>query len=303
MVSPSARKAAAKYLRDEERCSERRACLLMDVSRSAVRYQPQAVEDFQLREEIICIANQHKRYGYRRVTALLRREGEQVNHKRVHRIWKQEALGLRRKPRRKRRRGRSAGIIQKAERPNQVWSYDFLEDRTERGGKLRMLPVIDEFTRESLAIRVGKSMDAHRVIDVLLDLFEERGVPEYIRSDNGPEFVSQAVQEWLRLNGCQTIYIQPGSPWENSYIESFNGKFRDECLNMESFRNVREASIVVESWRKEYNELRPHSSLGYQTPIEFAQAVSSSRATPSFRLQPEEGEKEKEEERAVPLTL
>ncbi|RJP20013.1 MAG: IS3 family transposase [Candidatus Abyssobacteria bacterium SURF_5] len=300
MVSPSARKAAAKYLRDEEMCSERRACLLMGVSRSAIRYQPQTVEDSRLREEILSLSNQHKRYGYRRVTALLRREGEQVNHKRVHRIWKQEGLGLRRKPRRKRRRGRIAVVIQKAERPNQVWSYDFLEDRTERGGKLRMLAVIDEFTRESLTIRVGKSMDAQRVIDVLLDLFEERGVPEYIRSDNGPEFVSKAVQEWLYLIGCQAIYIEPGSPWENSYIESFIGKFRDECLNMELFRNLREASIVVESWRKEYNELRPHSSLGYQTPVEFAQAVSSSRATPSFRLQPE---KEKEEEKAVALTL
>jgi transposase InsO family protein len=161
-------------------------------------------------------------------------------------------------------------IINKAEHPNHVWSYDFVEDRTERGGKLRILAIIDEYTRECLAIRVAPSIPSSVVIKVLEWLFLTRGVPRYIRSDNGPELVSKAVCNWLEKSGCQTLFIKPGSPWENGYIESFNDKLRGECLNREIFRNGREAQVIVETWRNEYNNYRPHSSLGYLTPVEFA---------------------------------
>lgn len=278
-----------RYLTEQSFCSERRACGLVGVSRSAVRYRPRVrPEEAQLREQIRALADRHKRYGYRRVTALLRRKGLEVNRKRVHRLWKEEGLGLRSRRKKRRRVGLPASVVHKAERPDQVWSYDFVEDRTERGGRLKMLAIIDEHTRESLAIRVERSIDSGTVVETLADLFERRGTPAYLRSDNGPEFIAYALQRWLRRSGCRTLYIEPGSPWENSYIESFIGKFRDECLNMEVFRNGREAQIIAESWRKEYNGLRPHSALGYLTPKEFAaQAVSSSRATPSFRSQPE----------------
>jgi len=160
--------------------------------------------------------------------------------------------------------------VNKAEYPNHVWSYDFVEDRTERGGKLRILVIIDEHTRECLAIRVKPSIPASAVIEVLEWLFLTRGVPKYIRSDNGPEFISKAVCQWLKESGCQTLFIKPGSPWENGYIESFNDKLRDECLNREVFRNGKEAQAIVEAFRQEYNNYRPHSSLGYLTPAEFA---------------------------------
>ena len=166
--------------------------------------------------------------------------------------------------------GLTGEIVNKAEYPNHVWSYDFMEDRTEPGGKLRILNVIDEYTRECLAIRIEPSIPASTVIEVLEWLFLTRGVPKYIRSDNGPEFVAKAVCGWLEKSGCQTLFIEPGSPWENGHIESFNDKLRDECLNCEIFRSGKEAQVIVEAWRQEYNNYRPHSSLGYLTPVEFA---------------------------------
>jgi len=166
--------------------------------------------------------------------------------------------------------GPTGGIVNKAEYPNHVWSYDFVEDRTERGGKLRILVIIDEYTRECLAIRVEPSIPASVVTWVLGWLFLTRGVPKYIRSDNGPEFIAKAVCQWLESSGCQTLFINPGSPWENGYIESFNDKLRDECLNREIFRNGREAQAIVEAFRQEYNNYRPHSSLNYLTPVDFA---------------------------------
>lgn len=168
--------------------------------------------------------------------------------------------------------GPKGEVTKRAERPNHVWTYDFLEDRTERGGKLRILTVLDEYTRTALAIRVARSFPSESVIDVLEWLFLTRGVPEHIRSDNGPEFTADAIRAWLAGKECDTIYIAPGSPWENPFIESFNGSLRDECLNMEVFADTREAQELVETWRCDYNDLRPHSSLGYKTPSEFAQA-------------------------------
>lgn len=200
----------------------------------------------------------------------MRREGSEINEKRVHRLWKAEKLQVGRRKRQKRRYGPKGEVLKKAEHPNQVWSYDFVADRTEKGRCLRLLTVLDEYTRECLAIEVGHSLNSGDVIQVLEWLFLVRGHPEHLRSDNGPELIAHAVQKWLAQRGCKTIYITPGSPWENPYIESFNGKLRDECLNQYLFANLGEAREIVEDWRQEYNEYRPHSSLDYLTPAEFA---------------------------------
>lgn len=262
-----------RYLTKEGRCSQRRACAVVRIPRSLVRYIARRRKDeAKLVRKIHKLAIRHSRYGYRRITALLRREGLRVNKKRVHRIWKSEGLGLPRRRPRRRRMGPVDEIINKAEYPNHVLSYDFVEDRTERGGKLRILAIIDEYTRECLAIMVKPSISASAVTRVLEWLFLTRGVPKYIRSDNGPEFISKAVCQWLKESGCQTLFIKPGSPWENGYIESFNDKLRDECLNREVFRNGKEAQVIVEAFRQEYNNYRPHSSLGYLTPAEFARS-------------------------------
>ena len=271
MVSPLARRSVVSYLAEVGRCSERHACAVVGLSRSLVRYIARRRKDeAELIKEIHKLAIRHSRYGYRRITVLLQREGFKVNKKRVHRIWKSEGLSLAQRRPRRRKRGITEGIVNKAEYPNHVWSYDFVEDRTERGGKLRILVIIDEYTRECLAIKVKPSIPASVVVEVLEWLFLTRGEPKYLRSDNGPEFVSKAVCQWLKEAGCSTLFIKPGSPWENGYIESFNDKLRGECLNREIFRNGREAQVIVEAFRQEYNNYRPHSSLGYLTPAEFA---------------------------------
>jgi len=271
MVSPLARRTAVKHLSKQGKCSQRRACVAVGVSRSVVRYVARKRDDeARLVKKIRKLAVRNSRYGYRRITVLLRREGFRMNKKRVHRIWKSEGLGLPRRRPRRRRVGPVGEIINKAEYPNHVLSYDFIEDRTERGGKLRILAIIDEYSRECLAIRVEPSIPASAVIEVLEWLFLTRGVPKYIRSDNGPEFIAKAVRQWLELSGCQALFINPGSPWENGYIESFNDKLRDECLNREMFNNGKEAQSIVEAFRLEYNNYRPHSSLNYLTPAEFA---------------------------------
>jgi len=298
-VSPRAKRLATKAAEKDHDISERRGCRLVGLARSTARYEPKPKPDEQdtigrIRE----LAASHKRYGYRRVTALLRREGSQVNHKRVHRLWKAEGLQVRRKRRRRRRAGPKGEVLKRSEHPNHVWTYDFLEDRTERGGKLRILAVLDEYTRESLAIRVASSFPSESVVEVLEWLFLARGAPEHIRSDNGSEFTANVIRTWLDQKGSDTIYITPGSPWENPFIESFNGSLRDECLNMELFISLNEAREIVENWRRDYNDLRPHSSLGYKTPSEFAQtwrdengsedfarAASSLRPTASANLQ------------------
>jgi len=243
-----------------------------------------APDEPALREALRALADRHKRYGYRRIAHRLRQEGWEVNVKRVHRLWKDEGLQLKRKPRRRRALGPSKERAQRAAAPNDVWCYDFIEDRTERGGKLRMLTVVDEFTRESLAIRVGRSIGSNKVIDTLEWLFLLHGAPRRIRSDNGPEFIAQALRAWLERRDTQTLYIAPGRPWQNPYIESFHDKLRDECLNLHVFSNGRHAQQVVEDWRREYNERRPHSSLNYMTPAAFAERCrNSSRPTAAFR--------------------
>ncbi len=272
MVSSQAKRQCVDYLVTEKAYSERKACQLMAIARSSHRYQtkPAADED-DLRAKIRDLADEHKAYGYRFITALVRGQGWLVNKKRIHRIWQEEGLQQPQRKPRKRYVGPKGEVKQKATHPNHVWSYDFVEDRTEKGSKLRILTVMDEFTRESLAIYVARSIKAQAVVHILEWLFWIRGTPEHIRSDNGPEFVAQAVRDWLASCDCQTIYITPGSPWENPYIESFNGTLRRECLDQYLFVNGREAQEVIEAWRNEYNHYRPHSSLGYLTPASFAQ--------------------------------
>jgi transposase InsO family protein len=237
--------------------------------RATQRRAPRATDDeAALTAAIIDWARQYGRYGYRRVTALLRAEGWRVNHKRVERIWRREGLKV---PARQPKRGRlwlndGSCVRLRPERPNHVWAYDFVEDRTRDGRKVRMLNVVDEFTRECLTIRVARRLGSADVTDVLADLFIARGTPAHIRSDNGPEFVATAVKGWINGVGAKTAYIEPGSPWENGYVESFNGKLRDELLNAEVFNTLAEAKVLIEQWRVHYNTVRPHSSLGYQPP-------------------------------------
>ena len=284
MVGPSARRMAVAHLVRDGHCSERRACRLLEIPRASVRYRPRPRNGEEaLRQRLHTLAHRHRRYGYRRVAAILRREGFAVNVKRVHRLWKEAGLGLRRKRPKKRLYGPKGEVGQCAEHPRHVWTYDFVEDRTANGGRLKILAVVDEYTRECLALNVDKRITAQGVLSTLEWLFLLHGRPEHLRSDNGPEFIAKAVQEWLVRQGTKTLYIKPGSPWENAYIESFNDKLRDECLNMEVFRNGQEARNVIEAWRKEYNEVRPHSSLNYNTPAEFAaQCRNSGRPTASL---------------------
>lgn len=249
--------------------SERFACRVLGQHRSTQRKHPKTPEDeAALTADIIALASQYGRYGYRRITALLRDAGWLVNLKRVERIWRREGLKV---PQKQPKRGRlwlndGSCIRLRPEYPNHVWSYDFVEDRTHNGRKFRMLNIIDEFTRECLAIRVNRKLNSVDVIDMLCDLFILRGIPGHIRSDNGPEFIAQAVRDWITAVGARTVYIEPGSPWENGYCESFNSKLRDELLNGEIFYSLDEARVIIESWRRHYNTARPHSSLGYRPP-------------------------------------
>jgi transposase InsO family protein len=216
----------------------------------------------------VALATRFGRYGYRRIAALLRQEGWQVNHKRVERLWREEGLRV---PKKQPKRGRlylaDGSIVRlRAEHPNHVWAYDFVQDLTADGRKLRLLTVVDEYTRECLAIEVARRLRSQDVLAVLADLCVRRGPPTYLRSDNGPEFTARAVRRWLGRVNVQTLFIEPGSPWENGYIESFNGRLRDEFLNRERFDTLLEAQVLIEMWRHEYNQIRPHSSLGYGSP-------------------------------------
>ncbi len=225
-------------------------------------------DEERLVERIVELARQYGRYGYRRITALLRCEGWRVNHKRVERIWRQEGLKVPKKQPKKGRLWLTDGscIRLRPEKKDHVWSYDFAMIRTTDGRPARILVIIDEYTRECLSLLVASRRRSQNVLDQLYELFIKRGIPDYILSDNGPEFTAKAVRNWLADIGVSTLYIEPGSPWENGYVESFIGKLRDELLNGEIFDTLFEAQVIIESWRKEYNHLRPHSSLGYKPP-------------------------------------
>jgi transposase InsO family protein len=249
--------------------SERRACRVLRQHRSTQRRIPQGrADEARLIADMTALAREYGRYGYRRIAALLREAGWQINDKRVERLWRQEGLKV---PTKQKARGRlwlndGSCIRLRAEYPNHVWSYDFVHHRTDDGRAFRTLNVIDEYSRECLAIRVKRKLNSLDVIDTLTDLFILHGIPAYIRSDNGPEFIAEAVRKWIAAVGAKTAYIEPGSPWENGYCESFNARFRDELLNGELFYTLHEAKVIIEQWRKHYNTRRPHSSLGYRPP-------------------------------------
>lgn len=268
-MSPSRRRRCIDLVRGKLRVSERRACQALGQHRSTQRHVARGrADEARLIADMIELVRQYGRYGYRRIAALLRDAGWQVNDKRIERLWRREGLKV---PMKQSKKGRlwlndgSCIRLRPAHRDH-VWSYDFVHHRTDDGRAFRTLNIIDEFTRESLAIRVKRKLNSTDVIDVLTDLFILRGVPAYIRSDNGPEFVADAVRRWINAVGARTAYIEPGSPWENGYIESFNARFRDELLNGEIFYTLKEAQIVIEQWRIHYNTRRPHSALGYRPP-------------------------------------
>jgi transposase InsO family protein len=268
-----------KHVEQKMELSERRACDALQQPRMTQRYQPkQPDRDKPLVAEIKRLAGKHPRYGYRFVTVKLRQEGWRVNKKRVQRLWRQEGLQVpyRRKSKKLRGSSENSCSVKKAEYINHVWTYDFIEDATEDGRKLKFLTVLDEYTRESPAIEVGRSIRSTDVISVLEYLFMVRGAPGYIRSDNGPEFMAQAINRWLADKQVETLYIKPGSPWENGYIESFHARLRDELLDRELFYSVKQAGVLAEDWRVEYNHHRPHSSLGYKAPAAFAASCLAS---------------------------
>jgi putative transposase len=268
-LSPARRRACVEHVVAELGVPERRACRVLGQHRSTQRRPPSRPDDeAALIADVVALAGRYGRYGYRRVTALLREAGWAVNRKRVERIWRQEGLKV---PAKQPKKGRlwlhdGSCVRLRPAHPNHVWSYDFVEDRTHDGRKYRMLNVLDEFTRECLAIRVARKLNSVDVIDVLSDLFILRGVPGHVRSDNGPEFVAKAVRAWIAAVGAKAAYIEPGSPWENGFVESFNARLRDELLDGEIFYGLREAQVVIESWRRHYNTVRPHSSRGYRPP-------------------------------------
>lgn len=268
-MSPAKRRAAIVYAATELNSSERRACRVIGQYRSTQRYEVKRLPDEDnLTIRIIDLACKYGRYGYRRITALLNAEGHAVNHKRVERIWREQGLKVPQKQRKRRRLWLNDGSCTRLrpEYKNHVWSYDLVFDQTTNRKPFKILNIIDEYTRECLCTYTARAIRWADVQECLADNFCSRGLPEYIRSDNGSEFTAKKLREWLRQLEVTTAFIEPGSPWENAYIESFNGKMRDELLNGEIFDTMQEARIVIEQWRKEYNTIRPHSSLGYRPP-------------------------------------
>ena len=269
---------------------------MVDQPRQSQRYQAKVRDDEPaLVKDILKLVREFPRYGYRMICSKLRQLGWKINPKRVYRLWKQEGLKVPMKKRKKRRLGSSGNSIQRrsAKHINHVWSWDFIFDRTASGKQLKWLTIIDEFTRENLCLDVGYGFKSEEVIDRLAALAIERGLPKFVRSDNGPEFIAVALREWLTNLEVETLYIEPGSPWENAFAESFNSRFRDEFLGLEVFENLKAAKRLTSAWRANYNDHRPHSSLGYQTPTEFARGLSASVATLPHRKAP--GEKQHKE--------
>jgi putative transposase len=270
VVSPQARREQVAFACERD-LSKRRACGLLGVARSGLSYELRMpAKDAPVIEAMRALSSQYPRYGYRRMRIFLRRAGHELSWERTHRLWRKAGLQLpRRRPRRRLATGRPRPLP--AAGPNFVWAYDFVFDACANGQQIKCLTIVDEFTRECLAIDVAGSIRSRRVIDLLTQLISVHGAPRYLRSDNGPEFVSRALLEWLAETGIETALIDPGKPWQNGADESFNGKFRDECLSLEWFRSRAEARVVIENWRRHYNAVRPHSSLAYLTPHEFKQ--------------------------------
>jgi len=272
MVTPDRRRRAVVVLVERFGVSERRACRVLGQHRSTQRCvpRPRPAEEEKLRRRLRQLARAHPRWGWRKAHDVLRREGHGINRKRTRRLWRDE--GLRRPPpcRAKRRRlGNSDGVRLRAERPNHVWAVDFQFDETADRRRLKLCNIVDEHTREALAMEVGRSFDAEAVVATIEALVARQGAPTHLRMDNGPELIAWALRDWCRMSDTATVYIEPGSPWENPFIESFNGRVRDELLNTEEFASLTEARVLIEDWRTEYNTWRPHGSLGGLTPAEY----------------------------------
>jgi putative transposase len=288
-LSPPRRRKAVEHLQRSFCVSERRACRVVGQPRSSQRHvSEKATKDAALCRRMVSISRENPRYGYRRVWALLRREGWEVNKKRVQRLWREADLKVPAKEHKRRRVGSSHNGCTKrrAEYVDHVWSYDFAMDSTEDGRRLKLMPIVDEYSRECLSLEVERSITSEEVVDTLRRLFIERGAPKYIRSDNGPEFIAAAVKRWLALCEVGTLYIEPGSPWENAYSETFISRLRDELLNREVFANLKEAQVLAGDYREHYNHRRPHGALGYLTPAEFAtiEALSAQSSVPAEEL-------------------
>jgi len=261
-------------LRDRLHFSERRACRLAGQHRSTQRHEPSApsAADRDLRAELRRIARRKPRWGYRRAHGHLRENGHVVNRKRVQRLWREEGLRVPQKTRKRRRTGDREAQWLRAERPNELWAIDYQYDQTADGRMLRLLNIVDEFTREVLALRVDRSITADETVTVLDGLVGERGAPQNLRCDNGPELTAHALRDWCTSVAVTTRYIEPGAPWQNPFAESFNARVRDELLNLEEFSSLAEARVLAEDWRQEFNGEHPHSALGYRSPAAFAAA-------------------------------
>jgi putative transposase len=295
-VSPSRKRAATEDLQGEFSVSERRACEVLDQPRSTQRYESKPRDDEPgLVKQMLEVVRRRPRWGYRRVAWALRQEEWQASATRVYRLWRREGLKVPQKKRKKRRLGKSENgcIRRRAESKDHVWAWDFVFDHATSGSQLKWLSIVDEHTRECLALKVDRSITSEDVISTLAELFAMRGVPKCIRSDNGPEFIAQAIRCWLGRVDVETLYIEPGSPWENGYAESFHSRLRDEFLALEVFESLSAAKRLTRQWREDYNHHRPHSSLGYVTPTEFAArcpASAPASATPQPALQQHSGD-------------
>ena len=293
MVGPRQKKEAVKHVLARGLCSLRRACQYFELHRSTYQYEPKESTEYRhkLVARIIAFSKKHSRYGYRRIRALLAHEGWPVSGKFVQKVRRVEGLGVRPPRKRRRRQGQSTASPTRAVQPNHVWSWDFVADRTDRGGPLRLMTLIDEHTRQCLAIKVARSLNSADVVEVLNEAIKDNGKPQCIRSDNGSEFIAHKVKGELQHQKIDIVYIDPGSPWQNGHIESFHNRLRDECLNQELFLSVTEARVVIEQWRHRYNAGHPHSRLGFLSPNTFARlwptinkaAAGSIRPTASLR--------------------
>jgi putative transposase len=281
-VSPAGKRRAVEHLREERRYAERNACRLVEQPRSTQRYEARIdYKERQIRKRLHELAKKHPGSGYRRMTRLLRREGRKVNRKRVQRLWREE--GLRNPPRKRRKRARghseNSCAMKKAEHKNHVWCWDFTMDETAEGRRLKWFSVVDEYTRECLALEVERRMTARDVVAILTWLEAKHGTPGAIRSDNGPEFIARAVRKWLAARKVRSLYIAPGSPWENGYSESFNSRMKAEFADRELFGSLQEAKVLGAEYQRYWNQERLHSGIGYQTPAEFAAKLGPDSAT------------------------
>ena len=285
-LSPAHRRAAAQDVVAAGMCSRRAACRILRVARSTFSYQGRAptTTEQQLRKRLHELSVEHPRYGYRRIAALLRREGWRVGKRHIQRLRRAEGLRVPPTKRKVTRRGVSTGLPTRATHRGHVWTWDFIADATVRGGALRMLTILDEHTRECHVLRADRALRSQDVLAWLQKAIEQHGAPEYLRSDNGSEFIAKIVQRWLAEQRIKTLYIEPGSPWQNGFVESFHGRFRDECLNREQLWTLTEARVVIADYRDKYNQRRPHSRLGYLSPIRFAAQLRPS--PPSVGLRP-----------------